>query len=113
MIRGDIWWADFVIPFGSEPGFRRPIVIIQSDAFNRSQINTVIVVPVTTNLDLENAPGNLFLEKNESRLSKDSVVVVSQIYAIDRHRIVEKVSSLNKSIISEIEYGVKLVLGLE
>ena len=113
MIRGDIWWADFGIPFGSEPGFRRPVVIIQSDAFNRSQLNTVVVVPLTTNLNLENAPGNIFLGRNESGLSKDSVIVVSQIYAIDRHRLIEQAASLSRSIITEVEYGVKLVLGIE
>jgi mRNA interferase MazF len=113
MIRGDIWWADFGIPFGSEPGFRRPVLIIQDDAFNRSQLNTIIVIPLTTNLALENAPGNLLIEKEKSGLSKDSVIVVSQLYAIDKRRFIEHISSVHKSIISEIEYGIKMVLGME
>jgi mRNA interferase MazF len=113
MIRGDIWWADFGIPFGSEPGFIRPVLIIQSDSFNRSQLNTIVVIPLTTNLILEDAPGNKLIEKEESGLSKDSIIVVSQIYAIDRHRLVEHVGSINKSIINEVEFGIKMVLGLE
>jgi mRNA interferase MazF len=106
MIRGDIWWADFGIPFGSEPGFRRPIIIIQSDPFTKSRLNTIVVVPLTTNIALENAPGNVLLEKEESSLSKDSVIVVSQIYAIDKHRLIERVSTINRSIVNEIEYGI-------
>jgi mRNA interferase MazF len=113
MIRGDIWWADFGIPFGSEPGFRRPVLLIQSDTFNKSQLNTIVVIPLTTNLRLENAPGNLLLEKNESGLSKDSVIVVSQIYAIDKHRLIERASMVNRSILGEVEYGIKMVLGIE
>jgi mRNA interferase MazF len=113
MIRGDIWWADFGIPFGSEPGFRRPVIIIQSDPFNKSRLSTIVVVPLTTNMSLENAPGNVFIGKEESSLSKDSVIVVSQIYAIDKHRLVERVSTINRSIINEIEYGLKMVLGFD
>jgi mRNA interferase MazF len=112
MIRGDIWWADFGIPFGSEPGFRRPVLIIQSDSYNKSQLNTVVVIPLTTNLFLENAPGNYLIEKEESGLSKDSVIVVSQIYAIDRHRLVEHASTIPKMILNEVEYGIKMVLGI-
>jgi len=113
MIRGDIWWADFGIPFGSEPGFRRPVLIIQSDSFNKSLLNTIVVIPLTTNLFLENAPGNLLIEKEESGLSRDSVIVVSQIYAIDRHRLLEHVSTITKAILNEVEYGIKMVLGIE
>jgi mRNA interferase MazF len=113
MIRGDIWWADFGIPFGSEPGFRRPVLIIQSDAFNKSKMNTTVIIPFTTNLVLENAPGNLLIEKEESGLSKDSIIVVSQIYAIDRHRLIEHVTTINRSIMNEVESGIKMVLGIE
>ena len=113
MIRGDIWWADFGIPFGSEPGFRRPVLIIQSDAFNKSQLYTIVVIPLTTNLILEDAPGNMLIEKEESGLSKDSVIVVSQIYAIDKHRLIEHVSTINRSILNEVEFGIKVVLGIE
>jgi len=113
MIRGDIWWADFGIPFGSEPGFRRPVVIIQSDPFNKSKLSTVVVIPLTTNTALENAPGNVLIDKDETGLSKDSVVVVSQIYAIDKRRLLERVSVIKLSSLSEIEFGIKIVLGIE
>jgi mRNA interferase MazF len=93
MTRGEIWWADLEIPFGSEPGFRRLVVVVQADSFNRSRVSTVVVVPLTTNLELEEAPGNVFLETNESGLAKDSVVVVSQISAFDRKRLIEKVKA--------------------
>jgi mRNA interferase MazF len=113
MIRGDIWWADFGIPFGSEPGFRRPVLVLQSDAFNKSRINTVVVIPFTTNILLENAPGNILVEKEESGLSKDSVIVVSQLYAIDRQRLIENVGNIYRTTLREVEFGVKLVLGFE
>ena len=113
MIRGEIWWADFGIPFGSETGFERPILIIQDDSFNNSKINTIIVLPITTNLLLENAPGNVFLESKISGLPKDSIVVVSQIDTIDRKRIFKKVGKINTIYMNEIEEGVALVLGLK
>ncbi len=112
MTRGEIWWADFGLPFGSEPGFRRPVLVVQDDTFTRSRINTVIVIPLTTNLLLENAPGNIHLEKDESGLSRDSVIVVSQIGVIDKARMIEKASRLGKRSVEEVEYGMRLVLGL-
>jgi len=113
MTRGEIWWTDFGIPFGSETGFRRPVVIIQDDSFNRSKINTVIIIPLTTNLALAEAPGNVLLEKEESGLTKDSVLVVSQLSAIDKKRLVEQSGKLDKQIIKEAEEGIKLVLGIK
>ncbi len=112
MIRGEIYWADFGIPFGSEPGFKRPVLIIQDDSFNRSKINTIIVIPFTTNLLLENAPGNVFIKKSDSGLSKDSILVVSQITTIDRARLIEPIKKLNKTDLEEIEEGLRLILNL-
>lgn len=100
------------MPFGSEPGFRRPVLIIQDDAFNRSNIRTTMVVPLTTNLSLAEAPGNVFLEKEESGLSKDSVVVVSQLSVLDKDRLVESVGSITAVTLSDIEEGIKIVLGI-
>ncbi len=111
MIRGEIWWADFGIPFGSETGFRRPVLIIQDDSFNRSKINTVIVIPLTTNLALENAPGNVMIEKEQSGLSKDSILVVSQLSAIDKSRMIERVGRIESNILREVEYGITMILG--
>jgi mRNA interferase MazF len=112
MIRGEIWWADFGIPFGSESGFKRPVLIVQSDDFNKSKINTVIVIPFSTNLTLEFAPGNILYEKEITKLSKDSVLVVSQINSIDKQRLIEKISKISNSLISQIEDGILLVLGI-
>ena len=113
MIRGEIWWADFGIPFGSEPGFRRPILIIQEDAFNNSRINTVIVIPVTTNMLLNEAPGNVLIEKEKSGLPNDSVIVVSQITVIDKKRLVERVKKISNSMMNKIDDGIRIVLGLK
>ena len=82
--RGEIWWADLAEPRGSEPGFRRPILILQADAFNRSRIETTIGVVLTSNLGLVEAPGNVLVPKRHSGLPKDSVANVSQIVTIDR-----------------------------
>ena len=113
MIRGEIWWSDLGIPYGSEPGFIRPVVIIQDDSFNRSNIQTVIVAAITTNLILAEAPGNVFLGTEESGLSKNGVVNISQISTIDRRRLTEKVSVLSQTSMSEIDYGLKLVLNIQ
>ena len=112
MTRGEIWWADFGIPFGSEPGFKRPVLVIQDDDFNRSEINTIVIVPFSTNLTLAEAPGNVYLEAQESGLTKDSVIVISQITAIDRRRLIEKISKMERKYFGEIEEGIKIVLGI-
>ena len=113
MIRGEIWWADLGIPFGSEPGFKRPVVIIQDDSFNRSRIQTVIVASITTNLNLAEAPGNVFLDKEESGLSKSGVLNISQISTLDKRRLTEKICVLSQSSMSEIDYGLKLILNIQ
>ncbi len=93
--------------------FQRPVLIIQDDNFNKSKIHTIIVIPFTTNLGLSDAPGNVLVETDFTGLSKDSVIVVSQIYAIDKHRLIKKISKINKSIFYEVNEGIKLVLGIE
>jgi len=113
MTRGEIWWADFGIPFGSEPGFKRPVLIVQDDEFNRSAINTIVIVPFTTNLALAEAPGNVFFESTESGLSKDSVLVTSQIAAIDRKRLLEKTARIETRYFGEVEEGMRIVLGMK
>ena len=112
MTRGEIWWADLGIPFGSEPGFRRPVIIIQDDAFNKSKIHTTVVASITTNLDLSSAPGIVYLEKDESQLPGDGVVNISQLATIDKVRLTDKVSVLPQRTMAEIDYGLKLVLSL-
>lgn len=112
MIRGDIWWVDFGEPFGSEPGWRRPAVIVQDDDFNQSDMNTTIVVPLSTNLRLAEFPGNYFLSSDNSKLSKDSVVVSPQIAVIDKRRLIEHVSVLSATVMNDISVGLKMVLSL-
>jgi len=112
MTRGELWWADFGIPFGSEPGYKRPVLIIQNDFFNRSKINTTIVIPLTTNLILADAPGNILITKNESKLKKDSVLTVSQIEVIDRQRLIEKITKIDRKIIERIENNIMFALGI-
>ena len=112
MIRGEIWWVEFGIPYGSEIGHTRPVLIVQDDSFNESKIKTIVVLPLTTNLRLLEAPGNVFLEKKVSKFLSDSAIIVSQLYAIDRNRFKEKILKVNKKIMEQVEIGMKLVLGL-
>ncbi len=110
--RGEIWWAKLPEPQGSGPGYRRPLVIVQANAFNRSKINTVIAVVITTNLRLAAAPGNIMLSKKKSKLPKESVINVSQIITLDRSLLKEKVNTLPAAILLQINEGIKLVLSL-
>ncbi|EIE03471.1 MULTISPECIES: type II toxin-antitoxin system PemK/MazF family toxin [Leptospira] len=112
MIRGEIWWVDLGIPFGSEPGFKRPVLIVQDDSFNESNINTVIVVSITSNLNLAEAPGNVILSKKDSNLSKDSVVNVSQLVTLDKERFLDKVGKLKAGKMADVEEGLRLIIGL-
>ena len=111
MIRGEIWWADLGIPFGSEPGFKRPVVILQDNLFNKSRIRTTIVASISSNLSLAEAPGNVLLEKEESSLTKDGVINVSQISTIDKNRLIEKIGTISRSTEEKINDGVRLILG--
>ena len=113
MTRGELWWADFGVPFGSEPGYKRPVFIIQNDFFNNSKINTTIVIPLTTNLLLAEAPGNILISENESKLRRDSVMVISQIEVIDRQRLIEKIAAIDGAIIKKVEDSIMFVLGIK
>jgi mRNA interferase MazF len=112
MRRGELWWADFGIPYGSEPGYKRPVLIIQNDFFNNSKINTTIVIPLTTNLILADAPGNILITKHESKLKRNSIIIISQIEVIDRRRLIEKITKIDKAIIEMIENNILFVLGI-
>ncbi len=91
MQRGEIWWADLPIPVASEPGYRRPVLIVQSDEFNRSRIRTVIAAVLTTNLRLADAPGNILITTDETGLPQDSIVNVSQVITVDKSFLTEQV----------------------
>ena len=110
--RGEVWWADLAEPRGSEPGFRRPVVVIQSDAFNRSRISTVVVAAITSNLKLGEAPGNVRLSRSVSKLTRASVVNVSQLVTLDRSFLTGRVSLLPPGVLAEVEAGVRLALSL-
>lgn len=108
--QGDIYWIELDEPDGSEPGYKHPHVIVQNNLFNRSQIRTVLVCPLTTNLKRATAPGNLLLDKRESNLPKESVVNVSQVFTVDKSQLGEYIGSLTPKRIAEILNGIKLVL---
>lgn len=110
--RGQVWWAELNEPAASEPGFRRPVVIVQSDDFNRSRIRTVIVVAVTSNLKLAKAPGNVLLPKSKTGLAKDSVANVSQIITLDKQYLSEESCRLDPGTMRQIDDGIRLVLGV-
>ena len=112
MQRGEIWWASLPSPKGSGPGRRRPVLIVQSDAFNASRIQTVIAAVITSNLDLTAAPGNLLLRRRDSGLTKDSVVNVSQLITLDKAYLTERVGRVPKRHAGAIDEGLRLVLGL-
>lgn len=110
--RGEIWWAELEEPRGSEPGYRRPLLIVQADAFNRSRVQTVLAVVLTSNLRLVDAPGNVLVPKRLSGLPKDSVANVSQLVTVDRDVLAERVGKLAGPVMSAVENGLRLVLDL-
>lgn len=110
--RGEVWWASFPAPRGSEPGFRRPVLVVQSDEFNRSRIATVIGVVLTSNMRLVDAPGNVLLKRRETGLPKDSVANVSQVITLDKSFFVDRVKSLPVARMQDVENGLRLVLSL-
>lgn len=112
MKRGEVWWASLPAPTGSGPGFRRPVVVIQSNPFNQSRIATVVVAIVTSNLALADAPGNVRVGKAESGLAKPSVVNISQLYTLDRELLTQRVRALPADAMRTIDDGLRLALGL-
>jgi len=112
MKRGEIWWASLDEPAGSGPGYRRPVVIISSNEFNRSKINTVLVAIITSNLHLADAPGNFKVSKKESGLPKESVVNISQLLTLDKSFLTEKSGQLLPNKILVLNEGLRLVLSI-
>jgi len=112
MRRGEIWWASLPTPDGSGPGMRRPVLIVQSNPFNESRIATVVVAVVTSNLGLAQARGNVRLSRSHSGLPRPSVVNVSQLLTVDKRRLTERVVALSPQVMSRVDEGVRLVLGL-
>lgn len=112
MKRGEVWWASLPEPTGSGPGFRRPVLVVQSNSFNQSRIGTVVVAVVTSNVALANAPGNARLAKSETGLPRVSVVNVSQLLTIDRALLTVRVKALPSQSMARVDEGLRLVMGL-
>lgn len=112
MKRGEVWWASLPDPAGSGPGYRRPVLVVQANAFNDSRINTVVVAVITSNLRLAEAPGNVRLPRRSSGLGKTSVVNVSQLMTLDRRFLTERLKALPAAAVESVDQGMRLVLGL-
>lgn len=110
--RGEVWWAGLDQPTGSAPGYRRPVLIVQSDAFNRSRLQTTIAVVLTSNLRLVDAPGNVLVPKEKAGLPKDSVANVSQLVTLDRDLLTKRTGKVSARLLAAIDAGLKLVLAL-
>ncbi len=111
--RGELWWAQLPPPEAAEPGYRRPVLILSADPFNRSAIKTVVAATLATNLRLAAAPGNVFLPRTEMGLGKDSVVNVSQVVTLDKTFLEVCVGRAPVEVLEQVERGVKLALGFE
>jgi len=109
--QGDVLWADLGEPVGSEPGFRRPVIVVQGDNFNRSALRTVVAVPLTSNLRWAAAPGNARLTARATGLPRDSVANVSQLVALDKSILIERVGRLSSSKLELVLAGIDTVLG--
>lgn len=112
MYRGEIWWANLPDPVGSGPGYRRPVLVIQDDTFTQSRISTVIVLIITSNIQLAEAPGNVLLPSEISGLPRDSVINVSQILTVDKTFLVEQIGSLPNDLQEDVDEGLRTILYL-
>jgi len=109
--QGEVWWADLPEPVGPGPGYRRPVVVVQGEAFNRSRLATAVCVPLTSNLDWAEAPGNVRLPARATGLPRDSVANVSQLVTLDRALLTERAGCLSRKQVDLVLLGIDLVLG--
>lgn len=112
MTLGEIWWAALPEPHGPTPGYRRPVVVVQSDAFNRSRIQTVVVAAITSNTGLAAAPGNVAIGRRGTGLARASVVNVSQVLTLDKRTLAKRAGKLTSAKLGEVQDGLRLVLAL-
>ena len=112
MRRGEIWWASLRAPAGSGPGYRRPVLVVQSDEFNASHIRTTVVVALTSNLRLAEAPGNVLCRRLQTGLLRDSVINVSQILTVDKSFLTDRIRVLSPELFRRVDEGLRLVLSL-
>ncbi len=110
--RGDIWWAELPEALGSGPGFRRPVLVVSANAFNRSRLQTCTIVALTSNVRLLDAPGNVLVPAKAAGLPRDSVANVTQVFTLSRHLLTERVSRLPGRIVAQIDDGLRLALDL-
>ena len=110
--RGEIWWADLPEPKGSSPGFRRPILIIQADIFNQTNIKTVIAATIITNADLAKMLGNVSISSRLSGLPQNSIINVTQLFTVDKSLLLEYVGTLSARKMQQVDKGLRLVLSL-
>jgi mRNA interferase MazF len=110
--RGEIWWIDFGETQSSAPGFRRPVLIIQADYINQSRIQTVIVASLTTNLERVGLPGCIYLEKQVTGLSKDSIVNLTQFQTVDKDQLIDRRGMVPSVELFNIDLELRRVLGL-
>lgn len=110
--RREVWWAELEEPRGSEPGYRRPVLIVQADSFNRSRLRTVVVVALTSNMRILDAPGNVLLRRKETSLSKDSVANVTQVLTLDDRFLIERAGRIPRGLMAQVDAGLRLVLDL-
>ena len=113
MKKGEVWWASLGDPRGSEPGFKRPVIIVSANEFNKSTIKTVIVAVITSNLRLAESPGNFSVSKKDSGLAKESVVNISQLLTLDKSFLVEKSKKIPELKLIRLNEGLKLVLSIQ
>jgi mRNA interferase MazF len=112
MLRGELWWADLGLPRGSAPAFRRPVLIVSADQYNRSNLSTVTIAVVTTNLQLAALPGNVGLPAEPSGLAEDSVLNVTQVATIDRRALEERIGALPDWLMTQVDAGLGRALAL-
>lgn len=108
--QGDLYWVDQDEPIGSEPGYRRPFVVVQNNLFNQSKINTVVVCALTTNLNRSIIPGNVTLSEGEAGLSKPSVVNITQLVTVDKRDLGEYIGTISRKKVESIAQGINLLL---
>jgi mRNA interferase MazF len=112
MHRGEIWWASLPAPAGSGPGYRRPVLVVQSEEFNESRIQTVLVAAITSNVRLAAAPGNVLCARRDTGLPRTSVIKVSQVLTVDKRLLTERISALPPRLLRQVEDGLRLILAL-
>ncbi len=109
--QGEVWWADLAEPIGSAPGYRRPVIVLQSDPINRSKIATIVCVVLTSNLRWSIAPGNVLLTTKYTGLDRDSVAHVSQLVTVDKQQLIERAGKVPKKQMEGIFSGIDLIMG--